>query len=401
LSLDYLATHPLWYNSPVNPTQLCYSAHGDAQELALMKEMVLDKFKDAVNESASTGYIPEYITLTHQDDYTWCTCDTCIASRDKYDGCNSAILIQFVNDVAIELNKWVSEVYPGNEVNVTIFAYYKTEAAPVVQNADGSYSPIDETVDCNKNVAILYAPIYADYSVDFYDACNNTFYNRLKQWSALSDKLLLWTYCSDYGDYFAFSDTFNSMVANYKLLEESGVKWLFDEGRYNAKVLSSFDDFKAYLNAKLMWDTDADFDKLQADFFSHYYGQAGSVMESIFNGVRMRHRYIRDVLGYRGETVVKRNWTQAAVENFIEDFKAAYEAIEPLKTLSPDRYTVLYDRILKEELAFHHILIELYSSNLTAQELQREQEFWKTEVLRLGFNRKSEGQPIEVYWENW
>jgi hypothetical protein len=124
-------------------------------------------------------------------------------------------------------------------------------------------------------------------------------------------------------------------------------------------------------------------------------------MESIFNGVRMRHRYIRDVLGYRGETVAKRNWTQAAVENFIEDFKAAYEAIEPLKTLSPDRYTVLYDRILKEELAFHHILLELYSSNLTAQELQREQEFWKTEVLRLGFNRKSEGQPIEVYWENW
>ena len=128
-------------------------------------------------------------------------------------------------------------------------------------------------------------------------------------------------------------------------------------------------------------------------------------MENIYDETRLWYAHLTS-LGYKNAfgtdlPLSKATFPQNTVENFINMFKPAYEAIAPLKTFAPERYQILYDRILKEELAYRHILLEAYSSNMTPQQLASEREFWKTEVLRLGFNKIKEFGAIETVWANW
>ena len=67
--------------------------------------------------------------------------------RDKY-GSDLAVVIPFLNKVA----RKVKVDFPGREVYVHTFSYHKTSAA---------LTYIDETVMCEPNVTIMFAPIRA------------------------------------------------------------------------------------------------------------------------------------------------------------------------------------------------------------------------------------------------
>lgn len=400
----YLSSHPDWYNVTNSPKQLCYTAHGNETELAEMKAVVLEKMKESVSNYAGKGVLPSYISFTHQDENVWCDCDTCSASKKKY-GTPAAVMIQFLNPIAEELNAWMATEYPGQSINIAFFAYVQTEKAPVIINTAGQYEAVDDSVKMNEYVSTWYAPIYADYGRSFYDEQNFSYYDTMKRWAVICDDILLWTYCEHFSDYFLFHDTFGSMFETYKLIEEFNVSYLFDQGRYNAKILSAFGDFKVYLSAKLQWNINYGYEELKKDFFDNYYGSASNVMQNIFEETRTWFAYMKSI-GYKcafgiNDGVSKKYWPQSTVENFIAMFDDAYKAIESMKKSNPERHQMLYDRILKEELAYSHILLELYSNTMSSKQLLETRNTWKTEVLRLGFNKKGENYSVENYWANW
>lgn len=86
-----------------------------------------------------------------------------------------------------------------------------TTNAPVIKNADGSYSPVDDSVVCRDNVCVFYAPIDADYSHSFYETENASFAETMDAWRALSDKLYLWLYSTNFHYYLYPFNSFNSM----------------------------------------------------------------------------------------------------------------------------------------------------------------------------------------------
>ena len=401
----YAESHPEWFDTEsAKANQLCYTAHGDKESLAQMQQVILEKMQSSIEYNIQAGTLPKYISFTHQDNNAWCACDTCKAAKAKY-GTNSAVVVQFVNELSTKLNQWLAEKYHGNIINIVFFAYYQTELAPVKKDKNGNFLPVDDSVVVNKYSSVWYAPIYADYGKPLTHQDNQLYYDTLRRWSAICDDLLIWTYPSNYNDYFVFHDSFGAMFETYAFADDFNIKYFFDQGRYNITVQSNFEEFKTYLCSKLLWNIDCDYTELRENFFDNYYGSASDAMQNIFEQTRLWYNYMQ-TLGYRcafgvNDAVSTKYWPQSTIENFISMFESAYAAIEPLKQSNPTRYQVIYDRISKEEVAYTHLLLELYDNNYSDKQLAEMQNAWKTEVLRLGFTHKSEGVSIDKIWENW
>ena len=124
------------------------------------------------------------------------------AEQEKYGDCTSANCILFCNDLADVLNATLQEQGIDRVMTVYFFSYLSTISAPAKQNADGTYSPIDETIKCNENVGVIYCPIQANFYYDI-DADINSFYEeQMYKWNALCDKVAVWLYQARFRNYF-------------------------------------------------------------------------------------------------------------------------------------------------------------------------------------------------------
>ena len=403
----YLNTHPDWYNDPTKPNQLCYTAHGNPTEFESLSNETLEIFKKIVRDKKESGAeLPKYISFTQQDDNAPCRCSACTELKDQY-GTYAGVLLHFINPIAEELNAWISQEYPGERVNIVIFAYMFTEIPPVKLDENGEYVPIDESVRVSEYVSPWFAPfVTGNFGESFYTEANKVIFDRIKGWASICSDALFWGYIENIGNIMMFHDTFGSMFETYKMYEEFNFGLVFDQGNYNTQVLSTFSDFKMYLVSKLQWDMNNDYTTLRDNFFANYYGAASDRMIEIFEETRDWCAYMR-TLGLKFQLgtdsyMQKKYWPQNTVESMIAMFDDAYKALEPLKRSNPERYQILYDRVLKEELFYKYILIELYSNTMPNSQSNALKEEWKAEVLRLGFTSGGESvKAVENFWKDW
>lgn len=386
----------LWYS--LDGEQLCYTARGNAEELALMQNTVLERLKELVNKYFGVNDYRGAISFTQEDEAPMCTCDACSAEKQKY-GTNAAAIIHFINPVAREFKAWLDETYPGHEVDIVIFAYQDAETAPVkIEN--GQYVPIDDTVILEDNVGLFYAPFYADYLHDFYHEKNTTYLETFKKWSVISDNLYLWTYNASFINYMAWFDTFNIMSVNYKMARDFNVRYLFDNGRYNTSALTGFDYLKSYLNAKLSWDVDADYAKLLDNFFLNYFKDAEDPMRKYFDDFRTWMEYLKatnETLPGRQNSYIytAENFPKQVLEKWMKYIDEAYEAIAPMKERDPQTYEKLYGRICKESLAVRFQLIQLHAAKYEASELEQMKIDFKKDADYYGFTLSREYNTLQ------
>ena len=158
---EYATEHPDWYAG--NGEQLCFTRDPEG-----LLEVVVDRMIEGFVEFPDRNIA----TFTQQDHNSWCDCESCTEAYEYY-GTNSAVYLKFVNKVAERVSDWVRENYDGREVLIAMFAYHRTEDAPVVETANG-YAPMhgDQELYLHKNVALFYAPIYASYYYTFNDKQN-------------------------------------------------------------------------------------------------------------------------------------------------------------------------------------------------------------------------------------
>lgn len=395
--------HADWYGD--NAEQLCYSAHGNAEELKLMQDAVVKRMQELVTYFYDQGKYLESISFTHEDNSDWCTCDACKAEKEKY-GVDSAVLIHFINPVAERMKAWMEETYPGHELTIAIFAYVKTEEAPV-RKVGNEYVAIDDTVYLNDNVAIFYAPYYANYYYDFYSDKNAAYLDTLKKWNVLSKHLYLWTYSTNFLDYLGWYDSFNSMQSIYRMARDMGATYLFDQGHYNTNSLTAFDNLKAYLNSKLAWNVDADVQAMTDAFFANYFKDAAEPMRKYFDSFRSWSEYLRqNYENFSGlvNTYIfnAEHWPKQVLVQWGNYIDEAYEAIEPLKTSDPQLYSTLYDRVTAESIAIRYHMIEFHGNTFEAEELDLMRRQFKADADRLGFTNLTEGGSLnDMVYSKW
>lgn len=381
----YKEDHPNWFAS--DGKQLCFSR--DPENLA---KVVVERITEALD------LYPEknILSFTQQDHNTWCDCDKCLESLNKY-GTNSATYILFMNRIAEGVTEWVEENYPGREVLLAMFAYQQTEEAPVVKKGN-EYVPVDESLRLHDNVALFYCPIYAEYYYDFNAEQNVNVAETLDKWSVLSKTIFTWIYGANFQVYLAPYNNFNSMQNNYRFLYDRGAKYIFDQHQYNQVAGTDWYRLKGYLSSNLQWKIDSNQDELINNFFTNYYKDASSVMKQLFDEENTWFAYLAEKYGYSGKIsytesnlVIEEYWPKGLLEKWLGLIDEAYKKIEHYKTTDPVLYETLRDRITLESITFRYMQIHLYELLYSDADSQEMIDTFKADCIALGITKFREG----------
>lgn len=376
--------------------QICYTARGDAEKLELLKSLTVERMKELVNMYYEQGDYRTSISFMQQDGKGWCNCDACKEVKSKYGGTNSSLAILFLNDVAQRINAWMAETWPGYELQVLFFAYSASIDAPT-KTVDGKYQPISEEIHCHPNVSVMLAPIMANFLIPLTDSANTVHYENIKKWQSVCDKIYFWFYDVNFTQYFSWYDSFNALPTLYKTANEMS-EFVFNQATYNTSALTRFDELKQYLNAKLAWDVNADYQQLIQDYFDFCYGDASEAMMKYFTACRTWTHHLTAnnlisgrVLNVRIEAGQYPKQVLVAWQGFIDE---AYKAIEPLKASDLEEYNKIHDRITQESMAIRMALITLHGNTFETAVYKTMQSAFKADADRLGFTKYGENTTL-------
>ncbi len=390
----YFELHRDWYST--DGEQLCYSQEDMLDEMVEnLKVYILNDTTDA-----------EIVMIGEQDVGTWCECDECAASLLKY-GSDSAVYIQAINYVARKLTAWLKETLPDHRpLTYMLFAYYKPETPPLHYNSEkGDWEdPVDDTVICDDNVAIWYAPIYTNYTYRFTDPENKFVADYMRGWGKVCKNFYMWDYANNYNCYLIGSNSFNVFQDNIQFAVDCGVQFYFTQASHDSRQ-PVFEELREYLTANLMWDCNIDYASYIDDFFINYYKDSAQAMKKYFDAFRDYYAYLEETQSLSGNIFhVLRNanyWPKHLLDKWMEYIDEAYESIEHLKTTDIDLYNKLHNRINKESLSIRFLLIDLHAGSYSEQQLLDMKYAWKDDATTCKIANLRENTPITELYKEW
>ncbi len=410
---QYSADHPDWYSDVVygvsaGDRELCYTAHGNEEELSAMIDVIADRM---ILESNKNPHIAT-ICLTIEDHNTVCNCDACTASSLKYDGSNSAAVIQLLNRVnkKVQADLQAQADAAGTEkreLNILFFAYHKMLKAPARKNAEGQWVPIDETVVCDKEVGVFYAPIEAYYIYPFSHDNNTDHRENTKAWGSLAEKIYMWTYSTNFGYYLYPYNTYDAMIENFRFFKEAGAAYMYNQGQHSQNSPTHFSDFKEYLSSRALFDVNVNFAEIAETYFAGYFRDAAAPMRQYFDELQAHMTYLADAYpvqlnGYiREEIGALQYWPKETLQQWLGYINEAYEAIAAYETSDPELYELLYSHILQESIFPRYAMLELHPGSYQAGELDALRRQFKSDCEWLGVTNVSEWVSINTVFSQW
>ncbi len=388
----YGEEHPEWYGKKSEKgeeRQLCYSA-------LLNDEKAYSLFLAAAKDIIRQNPDKPNLSVTHEDSVTWCECDECKKTRDKY-GAESATMILFLNKLAKDIAEWRKQEGMTGELNVVAFAYYRTLPAPV-KKVNGEFVPNSPDMVLEDNVGIIYAPIEMDYSKPFTHPDNIGFADNLRKWRALCKKLYIWTYQTNFRYFLAPYDWFPTVQENYRFCRDLDVYLYYDEGQISQQNPSVFDELKRFLTARLNWNVDDDAEKLTDEFIKAYYGVGAEKVRKYFDEVLVNNaRWHKEVgIGVEWyiyfEIVRKDVWFESDLTRWIGYLNEALSDIAN-SAESEERKAELSRRVRIERVAPLYLTACLYKPETRAEVLD--------EIRELGIRNVSEWKSVEKFAPEW
>ncbi len=263
---EFFDTHPEYFSlvdgkrvaDPKNPDwgkrgQLCLS---NPQVL----KIITSRVKDFIREH------PEHrIYSVSQNDWrNPCQCKNCRAIVEKYDAKESGIIIWFVNQVAEAVEKEFPDKYIGT------LAYHYSRSAP-------------QNIKPRKNVVVRLCPIEACVAHPL-ESCpqNASFMKDLRDWAGISPQLYIWDYVVNFQRYIMPYPNFAVLQANIKTFVKNKAIGIMEQGSYQSRG-TEFQELKAYLIAKLLWNPDCNTEEVIDDFMYGYYGRSGQYIREYFD----------------------------------------------------------------------------------------------------------------------
>lgn len=362
--------HPKWfYDNPEvsdkgidGVEQVCFTAHGDEQELQAMKEQFLSVM---INHKygLKRGYGTTYI-FGMEDNVYRCDCSTCTQMKAKY-GVDNATSVIFANSVAEMMKAWMEteEGLPYKKDFVILIDAYEADiGAPARYNEQtGKYEPIDELVVCNENVEVFFAPAHMDFKRSINDPVNAKTKEAFEGWKVCSPRgISLYLYQTNYRDPLAFFDTLSTMQELYQYLATAKINFIHNSGNGYNPVTPGWETLTTYVQSKLVKDVDIDVDAVIDEFFDNYYGIASEKMKEYFDSYMAWTKHLRDDNVYEvfdngtymWETMVRKYnyYSNEKLNEWFGYVQEALDIIQPIKDVNQEVYDKLYDRIILERI---------------------------------------------------
>lgn len=194
-----------------------------------------------------------------------CLCDNCMAI-EKREESPSGTLIHFVNQVAEQVEKEFPDVW------IETLAYQYTRKPPKSIRPRHNVVPRLCTIECDFSLPLDKSP-YPQ---------NVRFVADIKGWSAITDKLFVWDYTTNFHNYVGPHPNFPALPGNIRFFRDNRVVGLFEQGA-NEGPHAEFGELRSWLIAKLLWNPDQAVEPLLDDFFAGYYGAAAGPIREYFN----------------------------------------------------------------------------------------------------------------------
>ncbi len=441
--------HPKWFYDAGNTKwenyqgieQVCFTAHGDEEELQLMKEQFLSVMINHQYGLVRSG--GRIFIIGNEDNAYRCDCETCTASKAKYGTDNAAALI-FCNDLADMMEAWMQteEGLPyAGDFEIQFLAYEQDLLAPVKSTCIGTddrgnnlynYEPIDGLV-CNDHVSPFFAPAHMDNKRSIYDPVNTYTRDALNGWRAISDEISVYVYEVDFYDYLSPYDCITYMQEFYQFLslDDTNVRYLNSEGDSVNPTSPGWKVLTTYLQSVLVKDFYADVDAATDRFFDNYFGLASESMRKYYDAYIDRMNVLRDgdtsnfeftTMGdgvhqgtyyiYEKLNRVWRYWSEQPANvskvlnlmktwlGYIED---AIEDISSLKTSDPALYETIYKRITLERITVVYLLCGLANTGyiLTSEQYAYYKNMLTEDIRSHGLTLRGSVGSIEDFLTKW
>lgn len=343
----YYGLHEDWYAYDPNyertnsdgrsQEEFCYSngltADGDFDAsdansfTAKIVEICMNMIREETSENAY------YLMLGHGDYYAQCKCGKCKENYKKYGDNFSGLYCVWANAVAKEVKKRMQAEGVNKQVKFVIFAYSKSLACPVTENADGSYTPIHPKIKLDDSVAIKMAYGECSSHALWNENCeaNETQRTAFKQWSSLSNEFAIWDYVCNYKDYLWYMPDYGTLKENYEYYKSLNVKHQLSQGTPGEYNYYEY-HLKCYVSLNLMWNVDQDVNALIEKFNNLYFGEKYAPYVNLYRDIFENHAAIldyerKDDGGYHATTGDNRNMKSA--DNYSREMlEAAIGAID-------------------------------------------------------------------------
>ena len=408
-SLQYVKDSPdvnnNWYNSA--KTQLCYTAHGDAAEYEKMQAACLETLKESLIQTPER----DGVTFTIEDNHDYCNCSACTAKKNEY-GALSATVILFLNDLNAKVRAWfeTDEGRPyARDLRIVFFAYNAYEAAPATYNSSTGKYEANNGIKLDDGVYCMLAPIQMDYYRPITDTFNQEYYKNLKSWGDMANgNLYLWYYSTNFWNYLAPYDCFDSFAENYRVAAQNNVYYLFDQRQTDERgALTGWSVLKDYICSKLAWDVEENPAELTNKFFEGYFGPAAAEMREVYDQMRLLTNYNKENKELGGAATIyhsltdEKYWPKDILKQWMDCYDRAEEKIEPLKQTDPALYESYLERIAMEKLSTLYLFVECYSYNTSAEQIDAYKAEFKQWADRFGVLKVYEGHDISDLYDKW
>ena len=389
--------HPDWF-SPDRKT-ICL-------ENREMRSYLAERLKTPI-AAAPEGIV---VQLGQADNGSVCNCEKCTEVRETKYMNYSGQQIAFLNDMSDRLEGWLNENYPGREILFTGFAYSYSEVAPCVYNeTTGEYEPFSNDVIPKDNVGIFWAPIRNDYSKLLNDPTstnNEPSYKAIQAWHDLmgdNNKIYMWSYCTNFMQYFVNLNNFGTIAENYKLYAENGVRYIFDQGPTNSGT-GTFEELRVYLHAKLMWDTSLNVNKLVKSFMENYYGVASDEMYDYYTKLNAYYAGLQKNEGFIGTIYFSiadsKYWPIGVLNNFagVLDDALAKVKNSSYSKAEKEEYS---NRINRVYTTVKYLYLKNYRGNFTNSEINEMVDFLEVYKEMYNIFNSSEGGLLDSELSGW
>ena len=265
---QYFDAHPEYFSEVKGKrirehTQLCLT-HPDV--LRIVTANVLERIRKDPGA--------DFYGVSQNDWYNPCECASCKAVDDR-EGSHAGTMIEFVNKIA----ETVEKEFPNAIIETLAYQYTRTPP---------------KTVRPRHNVMPCLCTIECDFSRPLNESAfeeNRKFMDDIKGWAAISPRLYVWDYTTNFRTYQAPFPNVLALQGNVKFFRDNRVSYLFEQGAYQGRH-GEFAELKAWLLAKWLWNPDLPMEPLLKDFFAGYYGAAAPLVRQYFDELHTFHRVV-------------------------------------------------------------------------------------------------------------
>ncbi|HEX8041662.1 MAG TPA: DUF4838 domain-containing protein [Chryseosolibacter sp.] len=264
---EYGETHPEYFSFYDGERHPGNNSRGRPEaQLCLSNPEVLEIVCKNLQASIDENPTAVYWSVSQNDNVNYCRCPECAALDEKYAAVppgsiqysthpnefysplGMGSLLTFVNKVA--------ERFPDKIIST--LAYQHTRVPP-------------KDIVPRENVNIMLCSIESVRNVSLEEG-DPLFCKDLIGWTKLTRNIIVWDYVVQFRNLISPFPNVHTLQPNLRFLRDNGVSAVFEQG--SPETGGEFQELKAYLLAKLMWNPDLNVSEVVNDFLSGYYGDA-------------------------------------------------------------------------------------------------------------------------------